>query len=542
MIERNEELPQGEKTMIGRKVFALGASTVALAFASPVAAKDCASLAALKVDGNVTSATLVPAGTFQQPAGPGLPPGVAGAAYKDVPAFCRVQATLTPSKDSDIKVEVWLPATGWNGKFVAVGNGIWAGTLSYSAMADPLKRGYAVATTDTGHAGSGMDAKWAIGHPEKLVDFGYRAVHEMVVTGKQAITAFYGNKPKLSYWNSCSTGGRQGLMEARRYPADFDAISAMAPANPMTGLMVQSMWVGWAPRHAPGAALSPATMGMVHAAVVKQCDRLDGLEDGLIEDPRHCGFDPASLACKPGETASCLAPPQVKALRMIYGGVRDASGRVIRPGWPVGSEMQLAMLMGGNEPFPVATSYFRDLVYANQPGWDWKVSDYGKELADARGYGADMLDVQPTGLEPFFARGGKLLLSHGWTDGLIPANNTVEFYTGLLGAIPAAQRNQVRLFMVPGMDHCGGGEGASTFDTLGTIDGWTANGHAPERIVATRTPSPNPNAPKLPPISRPLCPYPLIARYDGHGDVNSETSFSCGNANSASASPPGERG
>jgi hypothetical protein len=227
---------------------------------------------------------------------------------------------------------------------------------------------------------------------------------------------------------------------------------------------------------------------------------------------------------------------------MIYGGVRDAGGKVIRPGWPIGSEMQLALLMGGNEPFPVATSYFRDLVYAGQPGWDWKVSDYGKEWADARAYAGDMLDVAPTALGPFFARGGKLLLSHGWTDGLIPANNTVEFYTGLLGAIPAAQRNQVRLFMVPGMDHCGGGEGASTFDTLGTIDGWTANGHAPERIVATRTPSPNPNAPKLPPISRPLCPYPLIARYDGHGDVNSETSFSCGNANSASASPPGERG
>ena len=527
--------------MTGKTIFALGASAAALAFANPASAKDCASLASLKIDGKVTSATLVPAGAFQQPAGPGLPPGVANAAYKDVPAFCRVQATLTPSKDSDIQVEVWLPASGWNGKFVAVGNGIWAGTLSYSAMADPLKRGYAVATTDTGHTGSGMDAKWAVGHPEKLVDFGYRAVHAMVVTGKQAITAFYGNKPKLSYWNSCSTGGRQGLMEARRYPADFDAISAMAPANPMTGLMVQSMWVGWAPRHAPGAALSPQTMGMVHAAVVKQCDRLDGAADGLIGDPRHCGFDPASLACKPGETASCLAPPQVEALRMIYGGVRDAQGRVIRPGWPVGSEMQLAMLMGGNEPFPVATSYFRDLVYANQPGWDWRVSDYGQELADARTYGSDMLDVAPASLAPFFARGGKLLLSHGWTDGLIPANNTVEFYTGLLGAVPAAQ-SQARLFMVPGMDHCGGGEGASTFDTIGAIDGWATTGVAPQRIVAVREPSPNPNAPKLPPISRPLCPYPLIARYDGHGDVNSETSFVCGRVDSAGAGSPGERG
>jgi hypothetical protein len=528
--------------MNAKTIFALGAGLAALAMAAPGSARDCASLAKLKVDGKVTSATIVPAGAFQQPAGPGAPPGVGGTTYKDVPEFCRVQATLTPTKDSDIKVEVWLPAAGWNGKFVAVGNGIWAGQLSYSAMADPLKQGYAVATTDTGHTGSGLDAKWAVGHPEKLVDFGYRAVHEMVVTGKQAIGAFYGSKPKLSYWNSCSTGGRQGLMEARRYPADFDAISAMAPANPMTGLMVQSMWVGWAPKHAPGGALPPATMGMVHAAVVKQCDRLDGAEDGLIGDPRHCGFDPASLQCKAGETSGCLAQAQVEALHMIYGGVRDASGKVIRPGWPLGSEMQLALLIGGNEPFPVATSYFRDLVYAGQPGWDWKVSDYGKEWADARAFGGDMLDVAPGALGPFFARGGKLLLSHGWTDGLIPANNTVEFYTGLLGALPDRQESQVRLFMVPGMDHCGGGEGASTFDTIAAIDGWATSGRAPERIVATRTPSPNPNAPKLAPISRPLCPYPLIARYDGRGDVNSEKSFVCAKADTAAASSPGERG
>jgi hypothetical protein len=526
-----------------KTLFATGVALAALAFASPASAKDCASLASLKVDGKVTSATLVPAGTFQQPAGPGLPPGVAGAAYKDLPDFCRVQATLTPSKDSDIKVEVWLPATGWNGKFVAVGNGVWAGQLSYSAMADPLKRGYAVATTDTGHTGSGLDAKWAVGHPEKLVDFGYRAVHGMVVTGKAAIDAFYGRKPGKSYWDSCSTGGRQGLMEAYRYPADFDAISAKAPANPMTGLMVQSMWIGWATKSAPGAALSPPTMAMVHTAVIRQCDKNDGLEDGLIEDPRHCGFDPATLQCKPGETAGCLNPAQVDALHMIYGGVRDAQGTVILPGWPVGSEMQLALLVGGNEPFPVATSYFRELVYAGQPGWDWKVSDYAKELADARAYGGDMLDVAPASLVPFFARGGKLLLSHGWTDGLIPTTNTIAFYTGLMGVIPAEERaRQARLFLVPGMDHCGGGDGASTYDTLGTIDAWATTGQAPERIVATRTPSPNPNAPKLPPISRPLCPYPLIARYDGTGDVDSEKSFACGRADSAGTTSGGERG
>ncbi len=515
--------------MMGKACFALGTALAALAFASPAAAKDCADLASLKLDGKVTAATLVPTGTFVQPAGPGAPPGVGGATYKDMPAFCRVQATLTPSNDSDIKVEVWLPASGWNGKFVAVGNGIWAGQLSYSAMADPLKRGYAVATTDTGHTGSGLDARWAVGHPEKLTDFGYRAVHEMVVAGKQAIAAFYGSGPKLSYWNSCSTGGRQGVMEAGRYPDDFDAISAMAPANPMTALMVQSMWAGWQPHHAPGAALTPQTLGMVHAAVVKQCDKDDGLEDGLIEDPLRCSFKPAELACKPGQTASCLAPAQVEALDNIYGGVRDAQGKRILPGWPIGSEMQLALLFGGNEPFPVATSYFRDLVYAGQPGWNWQVGDYAKELADARAYGGDLLDVAPASLVPFFARGGKLLLSHGWTDGLIPATNTVAFYTGLMGVIPVEERQrQLRLFMVPGMNHCGGGEGASEFDTIGAIDAWATTGKAPERIVATRPATAGPASPMREPLSRPLCPYPLIAKYDGAGDVNSEKSFVCG--------------
>src|SRR6186713_381277 len=249
------------KTLLG------GAALAALAsLAAPAAAADCGALAQMALPGGkVTSATVVAAGAFQQPAAPGgPPPGVGGGAYRDLPEFCRVRATLTPTRDSDIKVEVWLPTSGWNGKFVGIGNGIWAGQLSYSQLGDPLKRGYAVATTDTGHAGNGLTGEFAVGHPEKLVDFGHRAVHEMVVAAKAAISAFYGNGPQKSYWNSCSTGGRQGLMEAYRYPADFDAISAMAPANPMTDLMTQSMWAGWQPQRGPGATLSGAQLAVVH--------------------------------------------------------------------------------------------------------------------------------------------------------------------------------------------------------------------------------------------------------------------------------------
>jgi hypothetical protein len=263
---------------------------------------------------------------------------VGGADYGDLPSFCRVQATLTPTSDSDIKVEVWLPENGWNGKFVGIGNGIWAGQLSYSQLADPLKRGYAVATTDTGHTGSGLTVDWGVGHPEKLVDFGYRAVHLMVVTAKQAIEDYYGSGPELSLWNSCSTGGRQGLMAAHRYPEDFDAISAMAPANTMSNLMTQTMWAGWQPHRWPGASLSPASLGLVHQAAIRQCDKLDGLEDGLIGLPERCDFDPGVLQCKPGESEGCLTVPQVAAMRNIYGGVRapDAFRRARRcssPRW-----------------------------------------------------------------------------------------------------------------------------------------------------------------------------------------------------------------
>lgn len=517
----------------GRTLLAGCGVALAMLAQPALAASDCASLAGLKLaKGKVTAADLVAPGKFEQPGLPGnLPPGVANAAYRELPQFCRVQATLTPSADSDIKVEVWLPATGWNGKFVGIGNGIWAGQLSYSQLADPLKRGFAVATTDTGHTGNGLTAEWAIGHPEKLVDFGHRAVHEMVVTAKAAIGQFYGNGPKLSYWNSCSTGGRQGLMAAHRYPQDFDVISAMAPANPMTDLMTQSMWAGWQPQRAPGAALSVPQLAAVHRAAVKQCDKLDGLEDGLIGRPDACRFDPASVAADDG--SKLLTPVQVETLRALYNGVPDGKGGTLLPGFPVGSEMQLAMLVGGPQPFPVALTYFSLLVFGDKPGWDWKTFDYQRDTLVSRTYGAGLLNVPSDGLAPFFARGGKLLLSHGWNDGLIPAWNTIGFYKGLLSALPAQQaQDQVRLFMVPGMDHCAGGEGTSDFDTLGVMEDWAANGKAPERITATRptTVQGFPGAPPAPPrspLSRPLCPYPSYAEYKGAGDPAEAPNFAC---------------
>ena len=299
------------------------AAAGAMALAAPAAAADCAGLARMSLPGGrITAAEVVAPGAFQQPAAPGgPPPGVGGGAYRDLPEFCRVRATLTPTSDSDIKSEVWLPASGWNGKYVGIGNGIWAGTISFGELGAALSRGYAVAATDTGHTGNGLTADFAIGHPEKLVDFGHRAVHETAVTAKRAIAAFYGRGPQLSFWNSCSTGGRQGLMAAYRCPEDFDAISAMAPANPMTDLMTQSMWAGWQPQRVAGASVPPPVLAAVHRAAVAQCDRLDGLEDGLIARPEICSFDPG--------TVEGLTPEQVETMRAIYRGPNGPMKRIL---------------------------------------------------------------------------------------------------------------------------------------------------------------------------------------------------------------------
>jgi len=516
--------------------FAIGALAV-LGFAGPAMAAGCDDLKSLDIGkGRVDKVTLVEAGKYTPPPSPfPAPPGVGASPYAGLPEFCEVQATLTPTSDSDIKVVIWLPAKNWNGKFVGIGNGVWAGQLSISQMVEPLSRGFAAATTDTGHTGTGMSGEFAVGHPEKLIDFGHRAVHEMTVTAKKAIKAYYGADPTHSLWNSCSTGGRQGVMSAYRYPEDYDVISAMAPANPMSDLMTQSMFAGYSPPRTPENALTAPVLQTINRAALKECDDDDGLVDGIISRPDACRFDPATIACKPGESAGCLSPGQLESIRNVYRGVVDPqTGTQILPGWPIGSEIQLGFIIGGPSPFPVALTYFDLLVHGDDAAWDWKTMDYPIEANAARNYGGAILDVPSDGLDAFFARGGRLLLSHGWTDGLIPATNAIKFYSGLYYSIPAVQAHeQLRLFMVPGMDHCAGGPGASQYDTLAIIDAWATTGVAPNRLVATRPGGPAPGPPGAPPgpertpISRPLCPYPLYPAYSGEGDEASEASFTC---------------
>jgi hypothetical protein len=510
-----------EMTIVSTFVrFILVAAISIIVLVPPVAAASCESLASLALPGGkITSASLVAAGAFTSPTpmmgGPG-----GGAVFRNAPAFCRVTATLAPTPDSDIRIEVWMPAENWNGKLVGVGNGVWAGSIFYFALAEPLARGYATVATDTGHVGSGMDAKFAIGHKEKLIDFGYRAVHEMTVGAKVILAAYYGRMQQRSLWVSCSTGGRQGLMEAYRFPGDYDGISAMAPANPMVGLMIGSLWTGYAVLKDDARRLTPAQMMAAHNAFIAQCDEKDGLKDGIVSDPEHCPFDPGTIQCKDESHDNCLTAPQVAALRDIYAGVRNPrTGEQVFAGFEPGSEQQLMALTGGKEPFPVATSYFRDIVFSN-PQWDYKSYDYDKDLAASFKAGSDILDVPSDGFGQFFAGGGKLLLSHGWSDGLIPAPNTVAFYKSMTAKMNPKKVDSVRLFMIPGMGHCGGGDAPTVMDMLSVIDQWVDKGKAPGSIIASRPPN-------LKPMSRPICPYPQIAKYKGSGSTDDAANFVC---------------
>src|SRR5262245_42626477 len=299
------------KTVASNCVVALVAFLMAAA-ATPVFAATCESLmsAAFK-DAKVTRAEVVASGKFQPPEG-GRRGDVRANPYKDLPEFCRVAATLTPSSDSDIRVEVWLPVNGWNGKFQAVGNGGWAGVISYSAMADAVRAGYATASTDTGHVG-GRGA-FALGHPEKLIDFSWRSEHEMTVKAKAVVQAFYGSAPKYSYWNGCSTGGRQGLKEAQKFPEDYDGIIAGAPAN-RTAI---GLWIAHAVLKDADSYIPPAKYPIIHRAALDACDAIDGVTDGIIDDPRTCAFDPKTLLCNDADGPSCLTAPQAAAAKKIY--------------------------------------------------------------------------------------------------------------------------------------------------------------------------------------------------------------------------------
>jgi feruloyl esterase len=476
-----------------------------------LAAATCESVASIQLrNAAITLAAPIEAGAF--PAPPGRGPN-AGAVYKTLPAFCRVAATLKPSSDSEIKIEVWMPAGGWNGKLQSVGNGAWAGSISYPAMATALAAGYAAASTDTGHTGNNPD--FITDHPERVVDFAYRAVHELTWASKAIIAAYYGDGPQYSYWNGCSTGGRQAMAEAQRFPADYDGIIAGAPANYTTKLQGSQVWT-WAMTHKNEAGyIPPAKYAAIHKAALDQCDALDGVKDGVIEDPARCRFDPKVIECKGEDGPACLTAPQVELARRIY------AGPGFFPGLEPGSEMGWSTL-SGPKPMDLAVEVYKYLVFQD-PKWDYLTFNPEADVVRAdKTISSAMNSVDPN-LKPLFARGGKLLQYHGWADPGIAPGSSVNYYKSVLEAMggKAKVNDGYRLFMVPGMGHCGGGDGTSTFDMVSALDEWVVEGKAPEKIVASKVVN------GAPVRTRPLCPYPQVATYKGSGSTDDAANFTC---------------
>jgi feruloyl esterase len=493
---------------------------LSLAPAAPAtAATSCEGLSALQLpNAEIAGAATVAAGTFHPSTAPGGNPAAA-ALFASLPALCRVTATLKPSSDSDIRIEVWLPVAGWNGKFQAVGNGGWAGVIPYTSLAAAVAGGYASAGTDAGH--SGNTAAFAPGHPEKVIDMAYRAVHEMTVHAKAIIAAYYGDAPKLSFWNSCSQGGRQGITSAVRYPADFDGVVAGAPAVNWMHLNAGRIALNQAVNRTPAHAIPREKYAVVHAAVLDACDGLDGVKDGVLEHPRACRFDPQVLECKGADAANCLTAPQVEAARAFYAPVKHpATGTVVIPGLERGTELSLGTL-GGSQPLGNAVEAFKYVVFKDA-NWDWRRFNLATDLELGDKAENGVLASTDPNLKPFFDRGGKLLIYHGWSDPQVLPGNTIDFFNrGIDVAGREAVGTSMQLYMVPGMNHCRGGVGTDTFDAMGAIEQWVTSGQAPARITASRIANGTVER------TRPLCPYGQVATWDGTGSTNDAASFAC---------------
>jgi feruloyl esterase len=444
---------------------------------------------------------------------------VAADPAKGLPAFCEVQGTISPVAGSTIGVVYRLP-DNWNGKLLGLGGGGWAGNVRIESAVQGLQHGYATAQTDGGHATTGpWDTAWAA-NPESRTDFAYRAIHLMTVVGKQVAAKYYGKPQSKAYYQGCSTGGRQGLMEVQRYPDDYDALITGAPVYNLlvqTSSVLRNQALG-----APTAGFTEDQLKLVNDTVLKACDAEDGLADGIVTDPRACRWDPAALQCKAGQSgASCLSPGQVAALRTVYAGERTRAGAVAA--WPLSR--------GGEAGWSrfVQTSATPDATNGGglgglrgpllgDPNFDMAKFDRDTDVAKVlnspfgKSYDADNPDIAA-----FIKHGGKLLLWHGWYDPGPSPVGTIAYYDNVQKATPSAA-GAVRLFLLPGVYHCGGGPGPDQADWLDALDKWVQTGQAPPTILATKR-----NAK----ISRPLCPYPTLPHYAGSGDADDAKNFVC---------------
>lgn len=476
----------------------------------------------------IAGSDVVPAGIFTTPPPPpgATPPPAAGRGRgapggapaappppprEPIPQHCRVKLMLKPTADSNIYSELWMPTDNWNGKLLVVGNGGFAGSIQgYGDMQIALRLGYATAATDTGHnAADGPVGMFALGHPEKIVDFAWRAVHETTVESKRLIKAFYDRPPQYSYFKGCSTGGRQALMAAQKFPEDYDGIIAGALANRhiwmhTAGFARQVMLA----RH-PDMAIADEKAKMVNDAVMATCDTL---REGFLNNPQQCRFDFTSLLCKGADSNQCLTPAQLQAVEVFYGGLKNKKGELIFAGQALGNP--LTPLRSSSDINVIDTVR----IWAFQdPNYDWRTFDLDRDMPiiDRK---IGFVDATDPDLQKFKAHGGKLLLYAGWGDTGITPVNTVNYYESVVKKMGSTTTDFTRLFMVPGMGHCGGGDGPRTFDTIGTLEKWREQGIAPATIPAT-----NPTSG----LARPLCAYPEYAKYKGSGDLKDAANWSC---------------
>jgi feruloyl esterase len=484
-----------------------------LAYVPSASAATCETLTSLPVPhGAVTLAQTVAPGAFTAPTGrAGGAPGGQNP-FAKLGAFCRVALTLKPTPQSDIRAEVWMPSSRWNGKLQVVGNGGFAGTISYAAMANALAAGYATASTDTGHTGPSSST---FANEDVLVDFAHRAIHETAVAAKRTIGGFFGNAPRLSYFTGCSTGGRQAVTAAQRYPDDFDGIVAGAPASHTSTQAFGQIWFHQVLAD-PASALPREKLALLHGAVLNACDEVDGVKDGVLENPLACTFDPELLACKQGsDPASCLTPAQVDGVRRIYAGPSNPrTGQLIFAGLERGSEL-------GWNPVPVgyAADYFKYMVFKD-PNWDPRTLNFDTHVEQAS-KGANLIfDATAADISRFTKRGGKLIMYQGWAEPGIPPGNLVKYYEQIQQKTSTA-KDSVRVFMVPGMGHCGGGNGTSTFDMVAALDAWRDSGIPPQQVNASRVRDGKVDR------TRPLCAWPAVARYKGTGSIDDAANFVC---------------
>ena len=506
-------------------------------------ATSCADLKSLSLgDATIAQAQSVAAGPFAVPAA--LTQSIT------LPAFCRVQGVIAPTKDSHIEFEVWLPATSWNRRYQGVGNGAFAGAIEYGGdlggLASALRSGYAAASTDTGHRGDGIDARWALGHPEKVIDYGYRAVHETAEKAKIIIRAFYGEPATHAYFSSCSNGGRQALMEAQRYPADYDGIIAGAPAANFTRILTGFTWDLLATTIDPASRIAPEKLAAIEAAALKACDARDGAKDGIIDEPNTCLFHPSVLLCNGPESDSCLTAPQIAALEKIYSGPRTMNGEQLYPGLPPGGESGWAgwassATLDQNAQYLLATHGLANIIFQNA-AFDYKSFNIDRDAKTADDLAGRTLNAIDPDLSAFQKHGGKLILYHGWSDPALPPTATIDYYRGATAKLGTKGAEEtIRLYMVPGMEHCGDGPGADNFgatpgmapaepdpsrNMTAALERWVERGIAPSAIVATKYNTPdNPSSGVK--FTRPLCPYPQVARYNGAGSENDAANFAC---------------